>query len=78
MDRPRIKPSRSHLWGARAVVLLGGTALCVTPVVALGAWLVMSDPVVAGDIVAEGDLWPLVRAIVETVSDAVRDLIALL
>lgn len=78
MDRPRIRPSRTSLWTSRAIVTFSVSALCVTPVVALGAWLVMSDPVVAGDIVAEGDLWPLVRAIVDTVSDAVGALIALL
>ena len=50
-------------------------ALCVTPVVAVGAWLVMADPAVAADVAAEGDLWPIVRAIVETVGDAVRDLL---
>lgn len=58
--------------------MLGVATLCVTPVLAVGAWLVMSDPVVATDIAVDGSLWPLVRAIVETVSDAVRDLIALL
>jgi hypothetical protein len=26
----------------------------------------MSDPAVAADVAAEGDLWPIVRAIVET------------
>lgn len=78
MDRPRVKPSLSTLWTWRAVVSLGVVALCVTPVVAVGAWLVMSDPAVVADVAAEGDLWPLVRAIVETVGDAFRDLLRLL
>jgi hypothetical protein len=38
----------------------------------------MSDPAVAADVAAEGDLWPIVRAIVETIGDAVRDLQAML
>jgi len=53
-------------------------ALVVVPVVAMGAWLVIADPVVAADVAAEGDLWPIVRAIVETVRDAFRDLLALI
>lgn len=78
MDRPRIKPSRSRIWTSRAAVTAGLVALCVTPVVAVGAWLVMSDPVVAADIAADGNLWPLVRAIAETVGEAVRALMSLL
>ncbi len=50
-------------------------ALVVVPVVAMGAWLVIADPAVAADVAAEGDLWPIVRAIVETVRDAFRDLL---
>ncbi len=78
MDRPRITPSRSRRYTWRAVVAVGVVALCVTPVVAVGAWLVMSDPAVAADVATEGDLWPIVRAIVETVGEAVRDLLAML
>jgi len=78
MDRPRISPSRPRRWTSRAILTLGVLALCVTPVVSVGAWLVMSDPAVAADVAAEGDLWPIVRAIVETLGDAVRDLLAML
>ena len=78
MDRPRFKPSRSSRYTWRAVVTLSVVTLCVTPVVAVGAWLVMSDPAVAADVAAEGDLWPIVRAIVETVGEAVRDLLSML
>lgn len=77
MDRLRIKPSRTRRWTSRAMLALGVLALSVTPVVSLGAWLVMSDPAVAADVAAEGDLWPIVRAIVETIGDAVRDLLAM-
>ncbi|MBL8135616.1 MAG: hypothetical protein JNL48_03260 [Acidobacteria bacterium] len=77
MDRPRITPSRTRCWTSRAVLALGVLALSVTPVVSVGAWLVMSDPAVAADVAAEGDLWPIVRAIAETIGDAVRDLLAM-
>jgi hypothetical protein len=77
MDFIRIKPSRSRRYTWRVVVAIGVVALCVTPVVAVGAWLVMTDPAVAADVAAEGELWPIVRAIVETVGDAVRDLLAM-
>lgn len=77
MDRLRIRPSRTRRWTSRAILALGVLALCVTPVVSVGAWLVMSDPAVAADVAAEGDLWPIVRAIVETIGDAVRDLLAM-
>jgi hypothetical protein len=77
MDRLRITPSRTRRWTSRTLLALGVLALSVTPVVSLGAWLVMSDPAVAADVAAEGDLWPIVRAIVETLGDAVRDLLAM-
>ena len=77
MDRLRIKPSRTRRWTSRAILALGVLTLCVTPVVSVGAWLVMSDPAVAADVAAEGDLWPLVRAIAETVGEAVRDLLTM-
>ena len=77
MDRLRIRPTRTRRWTSRAALTLGALVLSVTPVVSLGAWLVMSDPAVAADVVAEGDLWPIVRAIVETIGDAVRDLLAM-
>ena len=77
MDRIRIRPSRTRRWTSRAALAFGVLALCVTPVVSVGAWLVMSDPAVAADVAAEGDLWPIMRAIVETLGDAVRDLLAM-
>lgn len=77
MDRLRITASRTRRWTWRAILTLGTLVLSVTPVVSLGAWLVMSDPAVAADVAAEGDLWPIVRAIVETIGDAVRDLLAM-
>ncbi len=77
MDRLRIKTSLTRRWTSRAILALGVLTLCVTPVVSVGAWLVMSDPAVAADVAAEGDLWPIVRAIVETLGDAVRDVLTM-
>jgi len=77
MDRPRHRPSRSRRWTARAAVITGVVAVCVLPVLPVGTSILMPDPVVSPDTAAEGDLWPLVRAIVETVGEAVRDLLTL-
>ena len=78
MDRLRIKPSRTRRWTSRLILAVGVLTLCVTPVVSVGAWLVMSDPAVAADVAAEGDLWPIVRAIADALGEAVRDLLELL
>lgn len=77
MDRLRITPSRTRRWTSRAFLALAALVLSVTPVVSLGAWLVISDPAVAADVAADGDLWPIVRAIAETLGDAVRDLLTM-
>ncbi|HUU34285.1 MAG TPA: hypothetical protein VMW48_09480 [Vicinamibacterales bacterium] len=57
---------------------VGAIAACVGSVVAMGAWLVVADPAVAADVAAQRDLWPIVRAIGETMSDAFRTLLGLL
>ncbi len=78
MDFPRIRPPRSRVWTSRVLIAFGVAALFVTPLVTVGLWLVMADPVVAADVAAEGDLWPIVRAIVETLRLAFRDLLRLI
>lgn len=77
MDRLRLTPSRTRRWLSRVFLALGVTTLVVAPVVSVGAWLVMSDPALAADVAAEGDLWPIVRAIVETLGAAVRDVLTM-
>lgn len=53
-----------------------GIGAAVTSVTGLGAWLVLSDPVVAADIAASGDLMPLMAAIIETLRSALADVLA--
>ena len=51
---------------------------CVTPVVATGAWLLLTDAEMAADVARSGDLMPLALAIAETLGLALRDLLAYL
>jgi hypothetical protein len=69
---------RSRLWSAYALAGAGLAAACATPIAALGVWLLLTDSVVAADVAASGDLLPLARAIADTLSDALRDVLAYL
>lgn len=69
MDKPRVKPSRPDVWTSRAVMALGVASACLAPVVAVGAWLLMTDPALATDIAVSGDPWPLVEAIADAISE---------
>lgn len=53
-------------------------AACVTPVVATGAWLLLTDGEIAADVASSGDLMPLALVIAETLGEALRDLLAYL
>ena len=55
-----------------------GVGVGLTAVIALGAWLVLTDPAVAADVAAAGDLMPLVRAIMETLESTLAELLAYL
>ena len=57
---------------------VGVAAACVTPVVATGTWLLLTDGGLAADVATTGDLMPLVTAIAETLGEALRDLLAYL
>jgi len=64
---------RARAWS----YVLGGVgvlAACVTPVVATGTWLLLTDPGLASDVAENGELMPLALAIAETL----RDLLAYL
>lgn len=77
MSSPSVIGRRGRTW----TYVLGGVgviAVGVTSVVAMGAWLVMADPAVAADVAAQRDLWPIVRAIGETMGEALRALLRLL
>lgn len=74
-DRPRTPHRR---WPPLAVALALGLGVSLSSVTALGAWLVLSDPAVAADVAATGDLMPLVAAIVETLRSALGELLSYL
>ncbi len=68
---------RARAWS----YLVGGGAVlvaCVVPVLATGTWLLLTDPGLASDVALNGDLMPLALAIVDTLGDALRDLLAYL
>ena len=57
---------------------VGVVAACVTPVVATGAWLLLTDGAMAADVATSGELMPLALAIAVTLGEALRDLLAYL
>jgi hypothetical protein len=48
-----------------ATPMVVGLGAGVTAVIAFGSWLMLTDPAVAADVAAAGDLMPLMHAIVE-------------
>jgi hypothetical protein len=70
MDRPRIDKRQSRWWPAAATPWLLGVGAGLTSVVALAAWLLLSDPAVAADVAASGDLMPLIEAVFEALRSA--------
>jgi hypothetical protein len=55
-----------------------GLSAGVTSVVVLGSWLLLTDPAVAADVAASGELMPLVQAMFETLRAALADWLAYL
>lgn len=53
-----------------------GFGASVTAVIALGSWLMLTDPAVAADVAAAGDLMPLMRAIFEHLRSTLVDWLA--
>jgi hypothetical protein len=76
MDRPRT--IRRTSWSLLVVRVVAFITALVTPVTALGAWLLLTDPAVAADVAANGDLWPLVEAVVDVLSSALKQTLSLL
>ena len=77
MSPPSAVSSRARAWS----YLVGGGAVltaCVVPVVATGTWLLLTDAGLASDVAENGELMPLALAIVDTLGDALRDLLAYL
>ena len=67
----------SRAW-AYALGSAGVVAVGVTPVVATGAWLLLTDTDLAAGVASNGELMPLAWAIVSTLGEALRDLLAYL
>lgn len=58
------------------VVALG--ALVSAPAAAVALWLLLTDPVVAGEVTEQGSVFPVVRALVVAVGHALAALLAYL
>jgi hypothetical protein len=75
MDRRR-RPRRRLI--LTTVNILGLGALLAAPVAAVSLWLLITDPVVAGEATEGNSLLPVVRALVATVGRALAALLAYL
>lgn len=76
MDRP-LHPVRRP-WFITAVTTAGLVALALAPVFAVGTYLLFTDPVVAGEVAADGSVLPLMNAIAETLGRALFRLLVYL
>jgi hypothetical protein len=76
MDRPAHHIKRP--WFVTVVTTVGLVSLVLAPVAAVGTWLLVTDPTIAGEVAAENSLTPLVRAIAETIGQAIVKLLVYL
>jgi hypothetical protein len=76
MDRPAHHSKRP--WFLTAVTTAGLVAVTLAPVAAVGTWLLVTDPVIAGEVAADGTIVPLVSAIAETIGTALVKLLVYL
>jgi hypothetical protein len=76
MDFPRV--TRRNSWSLLVVRMAAFVVALVTPVTAVAAFLLLTDPVVATDVAASGDLWPLVEAVVDVLASALKKTLELL
>ena len=58
------------------IVALG--AFLAAPVAAVALWLLLTDPVLAGEVTEHGSLFPVIRALVVTIGKAVAALLVYL
>lgn len=88
-SRPVRGPQRafSARWGARTrrgrVVrttfnVVGASAVVAAPVAAVSLWLLLTNPVIAGEVVENESLYPLVKTMVFTVGKAIATVLAYL
>ena len=76
MDRPVHHIKRP--WFVTVVTTVGLASLALAPVAAVGTWLLVTDPTIAGEVAAENSLTPLVSAIAETLGHAIIKLLVYL
>jgi hypothetical protein len=68
-DRPRQAP-RSRFW-PRVFKAVSVTSITLAPVAALSLWLLMSDAVLAEEVMERGDLLPVFAALAKVIGKAV-------
>ena len=56
--------------------VLGLSAVCAAPLVAIALWLLLTDPVTAGDVADSDALFPVVQALVVAVGKAILSILA--
>jgi hypothetical protein len=76
MDRPVLHIKRP--WFVTVVTTVGLVSLALAPVAAVGTWLLVTNPTIAGEVAADGSLTPLVSAIAETLGQAIVKLLVYL
>jgi hypothetical protein len=64
--------------GPHPTTTAGIVAATLAPVAAVGTWLLVTDPEVAGEVAADRSVLPLVEAIAETLGRALVQLVAYL
>jgi hypothetical protein len=77
MDRPRRRVRRLR-WPSVATQVILSLGAGATSVTAMSSWVLLTDPAVAADVAAAGDLMPLMAALVETLRSTIADLLAYL
>ena len=58
--------------------VVGVSAFAGAPIAAVSLWLLLTDPVVAGEVAATGSIFPVVRTLVVTLGQAIAALLAYL
>ena len=76
MDRPVQHSKRP--WIVSVITTVGLVSLALAPVAAVGTWLLVTDPAIAGEVAAGNSLAPLISAIAETLGHAFLKLLVYL
>ncbi len=56
--------------------VVGAGAIVAAPVAAVSLWLLLTDPVLAGDVAENGSVLPVVKALVFTLGKAIAAVLA--